>query len=80
MAEQRKKRSMITDTTSKISENPKKKKESQQSDEGKQSKKESDRQRRTLFGLSVLPAYEKQSHNFDHILMEAMNNLRVFSA
>ena len=39
MAEQRKKRSMTTDTTSKISENPKKKKQIRRSDEGKQSKK-----------------------------------------
>ena len=35
---------MTTDTTSKISENPKKKKQIQHSDEGKQSKRESDRQ------------------------------------
>ena len=34
---------MITDTSSKISENPKRKKQIQHSDEGKQSKKESDR-------------------------------------
>ena len=36
---------MTTDTTSKISENPKKKKQIRRSDEGKQSKKESDPQR-----------------------------------
>ena len=41
MAEQIKKRSMTTDT-SKISETPKKKKQIQCSDEGKQSKKQSD--------------------------------------
>ena len=45
MAEQTKKRSMTTDTTSEISENPKKKKQIRHSDQGKQSKKESDRQR-----------------------------------
>ena len=45
MAEQTKKRSMTTDTTPKICENPKKKEQIQRSDEGKQSKKESDHQR-----------------------------------
>ena len=42
MDEQTKKRSMTIDTTSKISENPKKKNQIRHSDEGKQSKKESD--------------------------------------
>ena len=41
MAEQTKKRSMMTDTTSKISENPKKKKQIWHSDDVKQSKKKS---------------------------------------
>ncbi len=46
MAEQTKKRSVTTDDeTSKTSANPKKKKQIQRSDEGKQSKKQSDRQR-----------------------------------
>ena len=45
MAEQTKKRSMTTDTTYKISENTKKKKQIQHSDEGKLSKNESDRER-----------------------------------
>ena len=40
MAEQTKKRSITTDTISKISENPKKKKQIQHVDEDKQSKKE----------------------------------------
>ena len=44
MAGQTKERSMTTDTTSKICKYPKKKKQIQRSDEGKQSKKESDRQ------------------------------------
>ena len=44
MAEQTKERSMTTDTTSKISENPKKKKQIQCPHEGKRSKKESDLQ------------------------------------
>ena len=48
MAEQTKKRLMTTDPISKISENPKKKKQIRHSDEGKRSKKES---ARTLFGF-----------------------------
>ena len=44
MAEQTKKRLMTTDTTSKISENPNKKKQIRRSDEGKQSKKETNSQ------------------------------------
>ena len=54
MAEQTKKRSMTTDTTSKISENPKKKTQNWHSDEGKQSKKESDCERGHCLDLSVV--------------------------
>ena len=55
MTELTKKILMTTDTTSKISENPKKNKEIRRSNEGKQSKEE---RARTLFGfmgLSVVP-------------------------
>ena len=44
MAEQTKKKWTTIDTTSKISENPKKKNKIRRSNEGKQPKKESDRQ------------------------------------